>query len=239
MQTYTVRPGDTLSRIAATIYRDPSRWRLLAAANHLKDPRYIFVGQTLVLPEGTNGQNRQSAEAAAWAADTKVSQERLARVAPVLADRGLKLVQRCREAGVRIQVDGSLRTWAQQDALYASGRTKSGKVVTNARGGQSFHNFGLAFDILLLDASGKVTWDGQHPGWRIAGRAGVAVGLLWGGDWKGFKDLPHFEIRGQLSLADCCDLYTEAGEPDPAGTSEPERVEDSDRLQRIWERLRV
>lgn len=218
MLTYTVKQGDSLSRIATAIYRDPTRWRLLAAANHIQDPRHIFVGQTLLLPEATSGQNRQAEST--WAAvDTRVSQKRLAPLAPMLGDKGLKLVQRCHEAGVRIRVDvNCLRTWVQQDALYASGRTKPGKVVTNARGGESFHNFGLAFDILLLDGSGKPTWDAQQPGWRVAGQAGVALGLLWGGNWKGFRDLPHFELRGQLTLADCRDLY-------PAG------------LPAIWQRV--
>ena len=59
----------------------------------------------------------------------------------------------------------TLRTFAEQDALYAQGRTKGGLKVTNAKGGQSYHNYGLAIDIVLLidkDKNGtyeKASWD--------------------------------------------------------------------------------
>ncbi len=74
--------------------------------------------------------------------------------------------------GLGLLVTQGLRTWAEQDALYAKGRTipPIGKlfVVTKARGGQSWHNFGLAFDIVVLDALGKNDWDISHPGWATA-----------------------------------------------------------------------
>ena len=106
-----------------------------------------------------------------------------------------------------IRIGEGFRSWSRQDELYAQGRTAPGRIVTYARGGESFHNFGLAFDILLLDRSGRPTWDAADPGWSIAGRLGVALGLRWGGHWKRIKDLPHFELRNQLSLAECCRLY--------------------------------
>jgi peptidoglycan L-alanyl-D-glutamate endopeptidase CwlK len=108
-------------------------------------------------------------------------------------------------------VTQGLRTFAEQDALYAVGRTKApiGKqyIVTNARGGQSWHNFGLAFDIVVLDSVGKFDWDASHPGWRKAAELGKSVGLEWGGDWKGFKDRPHFQYTGGLTLAQCREWY--------------------------------
>lgn len=107
----------------------------------------------------------------------------------------------------------TLRTFAEQDALYAQGRTKlfdaNGKklgVVTKAKGGQSIHNFGLALDIVLLkDTNGDGTFDSAS--WEDTidfdkdGRADwmeiVSIlkknGWIWGGDWKSFKDKPHFE----------------------------------------------
>src|SRR2546427_295988 len=95
--------------------------------------------------------------------------------------------------------------------VYAKGRTVPpiGKkyIVTKAKGGQSYHNFGLAFDIVVLDSLGKADWDTNHPGWNKAGDLGKSVGLEWGGDWKSFKDLPHFQYTGGLTLEECRELF--------------------------------
>lgn len=100
----------------------------------------------------------------------------------------------------------TLRTFAEQDALYAQGRTKlfdaNGNrlgVVTKAKGGQSMHNYGLAFDIVLLLDGKKASWeenvdfdkDGK-PDWMEVVQIFKKAGWTWGGDWK-FKDSPHFE----------------------------------------------
>jgi peptidoglycan LD-endopeptidase CwlK len=108
-------------------------------------------------------------------------------------------------------VTQGLRTWEEQDALYAKGRSVAplGKkyFVTMAKGGQSYHNFGLAFDIVVLDSVGKADWDPSHAGWKEAAVVGKSLGLEWGGDWKTFKDLPHFQYIGGLPLKTCCELY--------------------------------
>ena len=107
----------------------------------------------------------------------------------------------------------TLRTFAEQDALYAQGRTKlfddKGKrlgVVTKAKGGQSIHNFGLALDIVLLkdtnndgkfeSASWETNIDFDKDGksdWMEVVNILKRNGWIWGGDWKSFKDAPHFE----------------------------------------------
>lgn len=86
----------------------------------------------------------------------------------------------------------TLRTNEEQNKLFAQGRTTPGKVVTNARAGQSLHNYGHAFDIAFKDAKGKVDWEDTEPYSRFAAIA-KRHGLAWGGDWKSFKDVPHFE----------------------------------------------
>ena len=99
----------------------------------------------------------------------------------------------------------TLRTFAEQDALFAQGRTKPGAKVTNARGGQSYHNYGLAIDIVLLkDTNGdgifetaswetNVDFDGDGVSdWIEVVRIFKAHGWEWGGDWK-FTDKPHFQ----------------------------------------------
>ncbi len=99
----------------------------------------------------------------------------------------------------------TLRTFKEQDELFAIGRSKPGKKVTNAKGGQSYHNYGLAFDIVLLvDSKGngkfdKASWetnvdfdrDGRAD-WHEVVSICKRYGWEWGGDWK-FTDLPHFQ----------------------------------------------
>lgn len=100
-----------------------------------------------------------------------------------------------------------MRTFAEQAALYAQGRTSPGKIVTNAPAGLSIHNYGLAFDIvLLIDKDGNGTYetaswdtitdfdgDGMSD-WMECVKIAKKCGFEWGGDWRSFKDLPHFEM---------------------------------------------
>lgn len=101
--------------------------------------------------------------------------------------------------GVRLRFSHTLRTIEEQNELYAQGRTKKGSIVTNAKGGQSYHNFGLAFDIVLLyDKDGNGTfefasWDNKDPNWIKVTQYFKSKGWFWGGDFKSFKDYPHFE----------------------------------------------
>lgn len=91
-----------------------------------------------------------------------------------------------------------------QNALYAQGRTKPGKKVTNARGGQSWHNWRCAYDLVPL-RNGKPVWgtsgeDGKL--WQRIGELGEKAGLEWAGRWKTFKEFPHFQWTGGLKLSD-------------------------------------
>jgi len=107
----------------------------------------------------------------------------------------------CKSEGIDLLVTSTYRDIESQDALYAQGRTTEGKIVTNARGGQSFHNFRCAIDIVPL-VNGKPDWDGSHPVWAKIGSLGKASGLDWAGEWKSFKELAHFQYTGGLTLAD-------------------------------------
>ena len=100
----------------------------------------------------------------------------------------------------------TLRTNAEQDVLYAQGRTdKTKPIVTNAKGGQSFHNYGMACDIVLIvdkDGNGtyeSASWDTKSDfdgdgksDWQEVVTIFKQYGWIWGGDWK-FTDAPHFE----------------------------------------------
>lgn len=92
----------------------------------------------------------------------------------------------------------TLRTFAEQDALYAQGRTKPGKKITQAKAGQSYHNYGLALDIVLI-TDGKAVWDtvkdfdgDRKADWMEIVAIFKKYGWEWGGEWE-FKDAPHFQ----------------------------------------------
>ena len=105
-----------------------------------------------------------------------------------------------------VLISGS-RTWKEQDALYAQGRTKPGRIVTNARGGQSNHNFGIAGDIgifrrgdYLDDNSARADADICHRIYKHLAKKAEAFGLEAGFNWRR-PDPPHFEVATGLSLA--------------------------------------
>ncbi|QUL54361.1 M15 family metallopeptidase [Paenibacillus tritici] len=138
------------------------------------------------------------------------SAARLSGLHPAVLAAATALIERSYACGVPILITQGLRTIAEQDALYAQGRTKAGAVVTNARGGYSYHNYGLAVDFALLLPNGSsVSWDmnrdGDYDGtadWLEVVQQAKAIGFEWGGDWTSFKDYPHFQMSFGLRLAD-------------------------------------
>ena len=228
MRTHRVKPGDTLGRIARKYYGDPGLFGFIVLANRIANPDRLAAGRLLLIPDLPDAAPAPprgapaDATAVLGARMIELNEQRLAKLHPELAALARTMVALCARAGVPILVTQGLRTWAEQDALYARGRTAPpiGRkyIVTKAKGGQSWHNFGLAFDIVVLDALGKANWDTGHPGWAAAAKIGKSLGLEWGGDWTGFKDLAHFERTGDLTLADSRELFASG-------------------LEAVWERL--
>lgn len=107
------------------------------------------------------------------------------------------LERRLLEAGIRVKLTCGYRSHEEQNRLYARGRTAPGTVVTNARGGYSWHNYGLAADYAFV-VGGRLTWEGP---WSIFGCIARECGLEWGGDWKKFSDRPHVQWRKGRTLA--------------------------------------
>ncbi|WP_214720660.1 M15 family metallopeptidase [Exiguobacterium sp. s192] len=128
---------------------------------------------------------------------------------------------------IDIRITQGYRTKKQQDALFDQGRSRAGEIVTNARGGESMHNYGLAFDFVQMvdgDISYDLEYDGNNSGksdWREVAAVGKALGFEWGGDWKRFVDYPHFEMTFGYSLDDL-----QAGE-------RPSRQEKANRTEEI------
>lgn len=109
------------------------------------------------------------------------------------------LVEKAAGREIIIKVISGMRTYAEQDALYAQGRTKPGDKVTNARAGHSNHNFGIAFDVGLFsgnaDPEKAKKYVSSSPVYKAVGALGMELGLEWGGSWTSIVDEPHFQLR--------------------------------------------
>ncbi|MBY0023737.1 peptidoglycan L-alanyl-D-glutamate endopeptidase CwlK [Paenibacillus jamilae] len=138
------------------------------------------------------------------------SANRIAGLSDVQRKAAELLIDFAYACGVPIVITQGLRTIDEQNGLYAQGRTKPGQIVTNARGGYSYHNFGVAIDFALLLPDGKnVSWDMRRDGdgdgiadWDEVVAEAKRIGWNWGGDWRSFKDYPHFEMTFGLATAD-------------------------------------
>lgn len=113
---------------------------------------------------------------------------------PRLQKKVKELQEKCEKQGLKIGISECVRSVAEQDALYAKGRTAPGAIVTNARGSSysSMHQWGVAFDFYRND--GKGAYNNSDKFFNKVGQIGISLGLEWGGNWKSIKDLPHFQL---------------------------------------------
>ncbi len=119
---------------------------------------------------------------------------------PHLQKLATEHIKKCKEAGIDITIFSTYRTFEEQDKLYAQGRTTPGKIVTNAKGGSSYHNYGLAYDCAPV-INGQCAWD-RLDLFKKVGVIGKQVGLTWGGDFPRLRDYPHFQYTFGLAIAD-------------------------------------
>lgn len=175
----------------------------------------------------------------------KVTLERIELLHPILRQEAKEIyAEICRRLTGRAmcRFTFTLRTFAEQDEIYSQGRTKmgiackcngktnkegeclkhpKGLTVTKARGGQSFHNYGLAIDAaLLIDIDGNGTfetlgsdiakdYDGDNDSdWQEIVFVFKMHGWEWGGDWATFKDFPHFQKTFGLTIAQALKYYS-------------------------------
>ncbi len=126
---------------------------------------------------------------------------------PVVAAKQKELVSLTGQQGIRVVITDGFRSSEEQDALYNQGRSEAGAVVTYAKGGQSYHNYGLAIDFALKKPDGNIIWDLDYDG-NQNGRSdwlevvGIAkkLGFTWGGDWTDFPDYPHLQMDFGYSI---------------------------------------
>ncbi|GGG43954.1 M15 family metallopeptidase [Epilithonimonas arachidiradicis] len=134
-----------------------------------------------------------------------ITQQRIQKLHPSVRDEVTNIIRECDLAltgRAKIRITQGLRSFEEQEKLYAIGRTKPGKKVTNAKGGQSIHNYGLAVDICLMIDGKTASWDtakdwdnDKIADWYECVKIFAKNGWDWGGNWKTFKDLPHFEKK--------------------------------------------
>lgn len=117
---------------------------------------------------------------------------------PLVERKKNTLIKVMQILGTPIAMTNGYRSFEEQERLYAQGRSTPGPIVTNARGGQSYHQYGVAFDVAFL-VNGKLSWDNSLP-WQRLGKWGEFIGLEWGGRWVELIDRPHFQLTKGYSL---------------------------------------
>lgn len=132
-------------------------------------------------------------------------------LSPEMRVKAVAFLSICKQKNINVVVIETFRTHEVQSAYYAQGREslksvndkrlkaglaviteKENVKITNTKPGMSKHNIGKAFDVAPA-VNGKIIWNDSAL-FRELGSIGKSVGLKWGGDWKSFKDSPHFEI---------------------------------------------
>jgi len=122
---------------------------------------------------------------------------------PAVARGCNEFIRRMNQSGFsNVGISATYRDTVHQNWLFAQGRTRPGNIVTNAAGGQSIHNFRLAFDF-FRNIPGEAFNDStqeERRFWDTAGKIWTEMGGVWGGSWSRFVDRPHCEYTGGLSL---------------------------------------
>jgi peptidoglycan L-alanyl-D-glutamate endopeptidase CwlK len=138
----------------------------------------------------------------------RTSEQRLGQVHPVLAAKIRQLANSLSAEGIEIRVVQGLRTYQEQAALYAKGRTAPGPKVTNAPAGSSYHNYGMAVDV-CPGIPGVSPWQpdwkatdakGPRPTWARMITLAKKLGLTSGADFQSLKDFPHLQLTGNMPI---------------------------------------
>jgi peptidoglycan L-alanyl-D-glutamate endopeptidase CwlK len=119
---------------------------------------------------------------------------------PQVKTKAQAFIAECAKQNIDILITSTYRDIESQNALYAQGRTIAGSIVTNAKGGQSFHNWKCAFDFVPV-VNGKAQWNDIDT-FKKCGAIAKQIGLEWAGDWVKFKEMAHCQYTNGLTLSD-------------------------------------
>ena len=134
----------------------------------------------------------------------RTTNQRIETLHPIIREDAEKVINTVEsELYIKLRVTQALRTFKMQDDLYAQGRTMPGKIITYAKGGRSWHNYGLAFDVVEIigkEANWNTKWDKIA---EIAKRFGFDWGKIVNGSW----DTPHFQKTFGLTIEQALDMH--------------------------------
>jgi peptidoglycan L-alanyl-D-glutamate endopeptidase CwlK len=130
-----------------------------------------------------------------------ISSRSLADLEPRVRALASEFIERAAELGIDVIITSTYRDAEAQQKLYEQGRGAPGSIVTNAKAGDSFHNYRLAFDFAPI-VNGKIPWDDSALFGRL-GTLGESLGLEWAGRWNGsLREMAHLQWTGGLTLAE-------------------------------------
>ncbi len=166
-----------------------------------------LIGEKKSSPVEAKNKDTQISTSSCWDSS---SNNNIAKIHSKLKPLAFKFINVLdKNHNIKIRAYQGLRTFEEQNELYKKGRDDEGKtvdkkkIITNAKGGQSYHNFGLAIDVVEIK-EGKALWKNEN--WELIGKVGKECGFGWGGDWSGFVDKPHFEYTMNYSYQELQDL---------------------------------
>lgn len=115
-------------------------------------------------------------------------------------------------APFQVKLLSGTRTYAEQNALFAKR-----PVVTKARGGQSNHNFGIAWDVGIFVDGQYYTGKNKKETQAYVDLSKIIMPKMgktieWGGNWKSIVDMPHYGLLTGKSISEVRALF-EAGKP--------------------------
>ncbi|WP_164670909.1 M15 family metallopeptidase [Virgibacillus doumboii] len=157
----------------------------------------LFISVLFIIYNQTNDRYRDLGE------DTLPANK----LDPVVAEKTEQLVRKVAKQNIDVVITEKVRSIKRQNKLYQQGRSEKGSIVTYAKGGESYHNYGLAVDYAIRNNEGKIIWDTSYDGngngksdWFEAADIAKELGFEWGGDWNKFKDYPHLQMDFGLSI---------------------------------------
>jgi len=115
-----------------------------------------------------------------------------------------RFIEEALAAGIQLRVVSGLRTCEQQASIYNQGRTTPGRIVSGASGCRSWHVWGRAFDVLIVEPDGRLVTNGADQRYDVLGDLARSLGLIWGGTFSWGRDAGHFEYHPGLSIDDVC-----------------------------------
>lgn len=165
---------------------------------------------------------------------SQTNDEMIAGLHPSIQPMAWEFLRKTFAESFHLRITHGTRTIAEQNALWEQGRKRPGAIVTNARGGQSFHNFGMAFDVVDTERGYNINWD------RL-GEIARSVGLEHGD--RGMVDRPHFQYRDGLTLKQVQDgarpgmpVFEQKSQQNNESNQENNEEDDMQKRKRVHER---